>query len=101
MALPQDREHLVTQFGQMGIAPLAPDQFTTEFEFKQFDRAGERWLGNIAFFCGAGEIESPSDRNKIANLLHFHWNLAPKPEGDKYDQLRQITLAVVWLYATT
>jgi putative transposase len=39
---------------------------------ESLDRAGERWLGNVAAPCRLGLIQRLANRQEITDLVHFH-----------------------------
>ena len=81
ITLAQERQHALAEFGQLGLRSLAPKEIAAKLAFELLDRARERGLGNMAFFRGAREIQRLGDREKIADLMHFHcWPAARKPE---------------------
>jgi hypothetical protein len=51
---------------------LAPKKIPAEFAFELVDRAGERGLGNVAFFRRSREVERARDSQEITYLVHFH-----------------------------
>jgi hypothetical protein len=64
-------DHL-SEFGQIGVAALAPEQRPTELVLQHLNRARQRRLRDVALVGGAREVQLPGDRQEIANLMHFH-----------------------------
>ena len=65
-------QHHPPELGQMGVAPFSMEKRPAKFVLELLDGAGQRGLGNVAFFRGTREIQRARNREKIPNLLHFH-----------------------------
>src|ERR1700760_2056110 len=56
----------------MGPVALAAYEFATQLGFERLDCTRKRWLCNIATLSRLGQIQGLADRQKIADLMHFH-----------------------------
>ena len=56
----------------MGPTAFAPEQQTAKLILEFLYRAAQGWLGEVAPFRGAGEVQGFADGEKIAHLMHFH-----------------------------
>jgi len=66
------RQRDAPQLGQVRVRALAIEQLAAELQFQQLDRADERGRADAAFLGGLGEIQVPSRRQEIADLMHLH-----------------------------
>ena len=72
IALLEQRLHAQAELGELRRRALAPEQVAAEFGLQLLDGAGQRRLGDVAFFRGAREVERTADRQEVADLVHFH-----------------------------
>jgi hypothetical protein len=62
---------------------MSPRAFSAEegaikLLFELLDRAGERWLSDIAFFGRPREIQASRHGKKISDLMHLHARFMPQ-----------------------
>ena len=79
VALLEQRQHALAEFGELCLRALAPEQIAAKLAFELADGAGERGLGDVALLGGAREIERARHREEVADLVHFHGRCAPPP----------------------
>jgi hypothetical protein len=65
-------QHDAAEFRQMRLGTLAMEKSSTELFLKFLDRTRKRRLRGFAAFGGTREVQFVGDREKIANLMHFH-----------------------------
>jgi hypothetical protein len=65
----------------MRVTVLPPKKIAAEFELEHFYGAGQRGLRHIALLRRAREVELIGNREKIANLVHFHGSTLLYPDA--------------------
>jgi hypothetical protein len=65
-------QHHAPQFGKVGLIALAIEKPTAKLGFERLDGAREGGLGDVANLGSAGEVQLPSQRQEVPDLLHFH-----------------------------
>src|SRR5262245_58617521 len=91
--------HEPPQLGQMGARALTMEQRPAQLLLQELDGSGQGRLGDVAGLRRTGEIELLADRQKIANLLHFHGvSLRPPhpPETSPYPPRMKTKAEVYW-----
>src|SRR5262249_35611960 len=75
VALLEQRKHSLAERREHGTRPLAPKKVAAQFALQKFDGTSQRRLGNVTFFCRAGEVQTPRNSQEIPNLVHLHANV--------------------------
>src|SRR5262245_24399234 len=81
VTLLQQGEHTLAEIGELGMRSLAPEQIAAKLAFELADSTGQRWLGNMAFFGSAGEIERSRHSEEVTYLMHFHQKCTSRTES--------------------
>ena len=71
--LPQARLEEAAEIGEMDVASLTRHQHPAELLLELANRARQRGLGDAAGGCGFGEVARLTDRQKVADLVKFHF----------------------------
>jgi hypothetical protein len=66
------RAHHLAEIGKMREMALAMDELSAKLHLQLLDGTRESWLRDIAFRSSAREIQLICDREKVADLVHFH-----------------------------
>jgi hypothetical protein len=69
------RKNSSSKFGDVGAAPLAPEEFTTELRFELLYGARERRLRDMTLLCCSGKIERLANGQQVADLVELHQRL--------------------------
>jgi hypothetical protein len=74
------RPQLLSELGQGAIYAIAVKQLPAKLHFQPLDRIAERRLGDTATPGGAGKVPLFAERQKVSDLMQFHWACSSRTE---------------------